>query len=100
MKVGAGIQEKCETHSTRKGILSLLHPILSSLLEVTAGSAHLSLLKRNLWFPVLALAGGAALLVHGIDLFKRQAFGLVDVEINKGDADEATPEPDEENLGL
>lgn len=50
--------------------------------------------------PAAALVGDRDLLVHGVDLLERQALGLVDEEVDEGDAPEAAPEPDEEDLGL
>lgn len=46
------------------------------------------------------LAGRWALGVHQVDLLEREALGLVDEEVDKGDADKAAGEPDEEDLGL
>lgn len=53
--------------------------------------------------PVPALPCGAQpghLGVELVDLLERQALGLVDEEVDKGNAEEAATEPDEENLAL
>lgn len=61
------------------------------------------LLERRRRPPVDALAGGTEpphLAVQLVDLLERQALGLVDEEVDEGDAEEAAAEPDEEDLGL
>jgi hypothetical protein len=60
----------------------------------------LALGKGHLRLPLCALAGGPALVVHLVDLLEGVALGLVNVEVDKGDADKAEGEPDEEDLGL
>lgn len=50
--------------------------------------------------PGRAVAGRLALVVHLVDLLERVRLGLVDEEVDKGNADEAEREPDEEDLGL
>ena len=57
----------------------------------------LPLPERRLGHPVGGLAGRLDLGVHLVDLLERHALGLVDVEVHKGDADEAAAEPDEED---
>lgn len=42
----------------------------------------------------------ADLVVELVDLLEREALGLVDHGVDKGDADEAAAAPDEEDLGL
>jgi hypothetical protein len=48
----------------------------------------------------LALPRLADLAVELVDLLEREALGLVDHEVDKGNADEAEASPDEEDLGL
>lgn len=50
--------------------------------------------------PVLGLAGNANFIVELIDLLEGETLGLVDEEVDEGDAQETAGEPDEEDLGL
>lgn len=75
------------------------------LAKVCTVSNRVSLLKSGARAPLIALGRGPQSLalhiaIQLINLLKRQAFGLVDKEINKRYADEAAAEPDEEDLGL
>ena len=51
-------------------------------------------------FPADALPGHGDLVVELVDLLQRQALGLVDHEVHKGNAPEAARKPDEEDLAL
>jgi hypothetical protein len=50
--------------------------------------------------PVLGLAGNANFIVELIDLLEGETLGLVDEEVDEGDAQETAGEPDKEDLGL
>ena len=50
--------------------------------------------------PVLGLPRRMTLGVEFVDLLERQALGLVDIEVDKGNAQEAAAEPYEEDLAL
>ena len=50
--------------------------------------------------PADGAAGDLDLVVEFVDLFEGEALGLVDEEVDEGDAEEAAAEPDEEDLGL
>ncbi len=59
--------------------------------------------KRRRRPPLLALprtAPAGHLGIQLVDLLEGQALGLVDHEVDEGDAQEAASEPDEEDLGL
>jgi len=59
---------------------------------------HLRKMQRRP--KLLALPRLAHNTIQLIDLFERQALGLVDEEPDEGDADEAAGAPDEEDFGL
>jgi hypothetical protein len=50
--------------------------------------------------PANTLPGRADLIVELINFFQGQPLSLINHGVNKGDAQEAAAEPDEENLGL
>jgi hypothetical protein len=50
--------------------------------------------------PVFGLAGNANLIVELVNLLEGEPLGLVDEEVDEGDAQETAGEPDEEDLGL
>ena len=75
----------------------------SGLLVGITSSAHggtLPLPEAHGGNPGRALARAGALAVHLVDLLEGQTLGLVDEEVDEGDAEEAGAEPDEEHLGL
>lgn len=63
-------------------------------------NASPNLAERRRRLPPRALPRARHLRVQLINLLKRQALGLVDHEVDEGDAEEAAGEPDEEDLGL
>jgi hypothetical protein len=60
----------------------------------------LPLYECRIRHPVYALGRDLDLTIHGINLFEREALGLIDEKVDKGDADEAASKPDKEDLGL
>lgn len=50
--------------------------------------------------PVLGLAGNSNFIVELVNLLEGESLGLVDEEVDEGDAQETAGEPDEEDLGL
>lgn len=60
----------------------------------------LSVLPRLVWYPLGGTGSKRHLLVQLVNLFETEAFGLVNEEVDKGNAEEAATEPDEEDLGL
>ncbi len=60
----------------------------------------LALLESHGRREVLGLASRRDSLVQLVDLLERESLGLVDEEVDEGDADEAASEPDEEDLAL
>lgn len=69
--------------------------------HLSTGSRHaLAVLPGFRGLPLCGLARHADLVVELIDLFEGETLGLVDEEVDKGDADEAAAEPDEEDLAL
>lgn len=66
-----------------------------------AGTAGTALDNRaRLRGPLGRLASRDALGVHLVNLFEREALGFINKEVDKGNADKAAAEPDEEDLGL
>lgn len=60
----------------------------------------LALSEGDVGAPLCALARRGDVVVHLIDLLKGQALGLIDEEVYEGNAEEASGEPDEEDLAL
>jgi hypothetical protein len=60
----------------------------------------LDILEAERGHEALALPRLVDFSVELVDLLEREALGLVDHEVDKGDADEAETAPDEEDLGL
>lgn len=78
-------------------ILRSNHPRLRPSL---AGDA-LPLEEGDAGLPLGALARGAALVgVELVDLLQAESLGLIDEEVDEGDAEEAGAKPDEEDLAL
>jgi hypothetical protein len=91
------------------GNLLVLHALLPhrSSLQISQGalprtfaSNILDVLEADGRDEALALPRLADLAVELVDLLEGQALGLVDHEVDEGDADEAEAAPDEEDLGL
>lgn len=74
--------------------------MVTSDLFAFLGREALPLAEGQAWHPAGRLASRRAVGVHLVDLFEGQALGLVDVEVNEGNADETAPKPDKEDLGL
>jgi hypothetical protein len=66
----------------------------------SSGYSSLALLEGSGWLPRGTLASGADFTVEIVNLFKRETLGLVDEEVDEGNAQEAASEPDEEDLTL
>lgn len=60
----------------------------------------LNILETNRGDETVRLPRLGDLGVEFVDLLERQALGLVDHEVDEGDADEAEAAPDEEDFGL
>jgi hypothetical protein len=91
------------------GDLLVLHALLPhrSSLQIGQGalprafaSDVLDVLEADSRDEALALPRLADLAVELVDLLEGQALGLVDHEVDEGNADEAEAAPDEEDLGL
>lgn len=67
------------------------HPMMGDTLAMLPGLSGA---------PILGVPGHLHLFVELINLFQAQSLGLIDEEPDKGDAQEATAKPDEEDLGL
>lgn len=81
----------------------MLNPLLLLAKHTLCTNRVAALLEGGRGLPVLAVLGACHarhLGVQLVDLLQRQTLGLVDEEVDEGDAEEAAGEPDEEDLGL
>lgn len=78
-------------------ITSLPHPGRNTSSSRNTGSLRRKRRARQPLDRILRLLDFGVQLV---DLFECEAFGLVDEEVDEGDAEEAAGEPDEEDFGL
>lgn len=81
--------------SRRRGVLAVRIMINASLV-----SNALAVLPGLLRLPLRRLGSNRHLLVELVDLLESKTLGLVDEEVDEGNAQEAAAEPDEEDLGL
>lgn len=78
--------------------LTLLVTLVEHL--ATSSSNTVAVLPGVMGLPSNGLSGNADLVVELINLLEGQTLGLVNEEVDEGDAQETAAEPDEEDLGL